>query len=68
MIAGRERLIAAWQESLATAEHHNVRLGAPGGAGFANTRFTTIGGDLNYVRATGAARLAAFRNPPSELS
>lgn len=63
MYAGRDQLIAIWEESRAKAERLGVRLGAPGGVGFDGTAFMTIGGDLNYVRATGAERLAKFRSP-----
>lgn len=63
MHAARDRLIAMWDECRKTAESHGVLLGAPGGVelGFEGTAFTTIGGDLNYVRAAGARRLADFR-------
>lgn len=63
MYAGRDQLISMWEESRAKAQRLGIRLGAPGGVGFEGASFTTIGGDLNYVRATGAARLAQFRSP-----
>jgi 2-keto-3-deoxy-L-rhamnonate aldolase RhmA len=64
MYAARDQLVAMWDECHAKAERHNVRLGAPGGVelGFNETAFTTIGGDLNFVRAGGARRLAEFRS------
>lgn len=62
MYAGRDRLIEIWEDARTKAQSHQVRLGAPGGVGFEGTAFTTIGGDLNYVRATGAERLAQFRD------
>lgn len=62
MYAGRDRLMTIWEDCRTKAESVGLRLGAPGGVGFEGTAFTTIGGDLNYVRVTGAERLAAFRN------
>jgi hypothetical protein len=52
-----------WEDCRGKAERLGLRLGAPGGVGFEGTAFTTIGGDLNFVRATGAERLAKFRSP-----
>lgn len=63
MYAGRDWLLTIWEQSRSQAERLGIRLGAPGGVGFEGTAFTTIGGDLNYVRATGAERLAQYRSP-----
>ncbi|WP_167042187.1 aldolase/citrate lyase family protein [Salinibacterium sp. ZJ454] len=63
MYAGREQLLRIWEDCRDKAERVGLRLGAPGGLGFEGTSFMTIGGDLNYVRATGAERLAKFRSP-----
>lgn len=62
MYAGRERLIEMWEVASASATRAGLRLGAPGGIGFDGTSFTTIGGDLNFVRAAGADKLAQFRS------
>jgi len=62
MYAGRDLLISLWEKARSQADRAGLRLGAPGGVGFEHTAFTTIGGDLNYVRAAGAERLAAFRD------
>jgi 2-keto-3-deoxy-L-rhamnonate aldolase RhmA len=63
MYAGRDQLVSMWEDCRGKAERAGLRLGAPGGVGFEGTAFTTIGGDLNFVRATGAERLAKFRSP-----
>jgi 2-keto-3-deoxy-L-rhamnonate aldolase RhmA len=63
MYAGRDQLLRIWDDCRGKAERVGLRLGAPGGVGFDGTSFMTIGGDLNYVRATGAERLAKYRNP-----
>lgn len=60
MYAGRDRLIELWLECRHKAAAADVRLGAPGGVGLDDTAFVTIGGDLNFVRATATERLAAF--------
>jgi 2-keto-3-deoxy-L-rhamnonate aldolase RhmA len=62
MYAGREQLMRVWDQCRGIAERADLRLGAPGGMGFDGTAFTTIGGDLNFVRAAGSERLAAFRD------
>jgi 4-hydroxy-2-oxoheptanedioate aldolase len=62
MYAGRDQLVSMWEDSRAKAQRLGVRLGAPGGVGFEGTAFTTIGGDLNYVRAMGSERIAQFRS------
>jgi 4-hydroxy-2-oxoheptanedioate aldolase len=61
MYSGRAQLISIWEDAREKAVRRGTRLGAPGGAGFEGTAFTTIGGDLNLVRAAGAERLAQFR-------
>lgn len=62
MYAGRDELVRIWENSREQAAKAGIYLGAPGGVGFDGTAFTTIGGDLNYVRATGARQLAEFRS------
>jgi 4-hydroxy-2-oxoheptanedioate aldolase len=61
MAAGRDSLIEIWQALRNKADTHGVRLGAPGGFGFDDASLVTIGGDLNFVRAVSAERLASAR-------
>ena len=62
MYAGRDQIMSIWAKARESAERLGLRLGAPGGVGLDGTAFATIGGDLNFVRATGTERLQAFRN------